>query len=1013
MPLTPVLPAPSHAALLARISAAVYPAVADLAITAWRTPEPVPYAQRTRGEQIELQAGTRWADRLFDCAWMRFRGTIPSHSTRPLALRIDVNGELCLVDSHGTPVRGLTCVHSVFDRSLGTPAKTIYRLPPALARPGEFEIWADAGFNDLFGSAQGEGRIAFAQLVECRDDVRALLYDVEVVSELSTVLPPEEPLAQAMATALQQIEAELEEFSAENVVAAREHLATFLRAESTESRLRVSAIGHAHLDLAWLWPIRETIRKGARTFATALYNARQYPEYSFGVSQPQLFAWMHEHHPALFAEIKAAVASHRIELLGTMWVEPDCNLPSGESLVRQILHGERYFREEFGHVPRFCWQPDVFGYNAQLPQILKKSGHEFFMTQKLSWNLVNKFPHHSFVWEGIDGSSVLAHMLPEETYNGPAAPRSLAKIAGNYAQRDVSDQALMVYGIGDGGGGPDAEHLERLRRERSLAGLPSVQLRPVAEFFERWAVDAAKFPRWKGELYLERHQGTFTTQAAVKKFNRQAEILLREVELASVLCQQLPTKPTIAARLDAIWKEVLLYQFHDILPGSSIKRVYDEVAPRYRALLRELEEIAATLWASLAEQITSVSGSIAFNPLPWPRTEWLKVQDQWHHVQVPSVGWTSLAPSAATGIPTCTSTKDRLENDQLRVVFTPDGLIASIQRKASGREFVAQGEVANALCVYVDKGDAWDFPSDYREQPTRTPSLVSSTPFQDGPKAGVIQRWRCGNSTLQQRISITAGSPQLEFETTVAWQESEAMLRVNFPVAVTSDTARYEIPYGRVRRSTRNDTSWEKAQIEVPAHQWVDLSESSHGVALLNDCKYGFRIKGHTIEMNLIRSVPHPGTPLINKDDRSAAARATHYTDQGEHVFRYALWPHEGALSEGHLTEAARQFNTPLRITAGPRRNGALPATASALTFDSGSLDLAAMKPAEAGTGWVVRLVNTEEREFTASVRPRITPTQASSCDLCERNGQSLEVAPDGSIALRFAPFEVKTLRFC
>jgi alpha-mannosidase len=1010
-------PSGQFAALTNRVVHAIYPPIGTFEITAWTTPEPVPFSRRTSGKEKTLRAGERWAEQLFDCAWFRFRATVPSdHSASPalLVARIDINGEACIVDSQGTPLRGLTCVHSVFDRSLGTPGKTIFKVPPEFVHHGVCELWADAGLNDLFGSVPRQGRIEFAQLCLCREDLRALHYDLEVITELHQLLPADDALAVEIAVTLAEVDAALIQLTPDMVRSARRTIEPLLRHGADASALQVSAIGHAHLDLAWLWPIRETIRKGARTFATALYNLDQYPEYVFGMSQPQLFAWMQAHYPALYGKIKSAVHSGRIELLGSMWVEPDCNLPSGESLVRQILHGAAYFQAEFGYDPRFCWQPDVFGYNAQLPQILKKSGHDFFMTQKLSWNLVNKFPHHSFVWEGLDGSTVLAHMLPEETYNGPAAPRSLAKIACNYAQRDGSRHALMVYGIGDGGGGPDAEHLERLRRERSLASLPSARPRRADDFFADWAQDAANFPRWRGELYLERHQGTFTTQALAKKYNRQAEISLREVELALVLCTQFDAEAGLAqGHLDGIWKEILLYQFHDILPGSSIKRVYDEAYPRYRALLAELEAMASGLWTSLAARIATSADYVVFNSLPGLRSEWLNIGGRWCFVNIPGAGW---APVAARKdldpLPSNVSfSANVLENDRLSVRFSDAGEIISIQSKGSGREFVPAGEALNLFSVYDDKGDAWDFPPDYRATPSRPLTLISATPFRDGPRAGVIQLRKLGASTLQQRISLCAGSAQLEFETEVYWQEAETMLRVRFPVEVESDTARFEVPYGSVQRSTRDVSSWEKAQIEVPAHQWVDLSASSHGVALLNDCKYGFRVKGGSIEMNVLRSVPHPGTPLINKDDHSDRARATHYTDQGAHSFRYAIWPHEGFATEGDLTAAARRFNIPLRVVQRPAsHHPTLPESVSVIHLDSTAIDLAAVKPAERGSGYVLRLANVENRAITASIRPQIVPNSALLCDLREIEQASLSLRPDGSFDLRFTPFEVKTV---
>ncbi len=1004
--------------LVLNVEHAIYTTVTPLAITGWNTPEPVPFAARTSGTKQTLAVGQRWAEKLFDCAWLQFRGELPGHlGPDPLVVRIDVNGELCLVDEHGIPIRGLTAVKSTYDRTLGGPAKTIYRLPNTTVGPRTIELWADAGFNDLFGAVTGGGVVVLAEIARCNEAVRQLYYDLETLRDYHAGLPLGGTLARQLRVDIDAVARELDCTRAASVAQARARLRPWFTSKDKPS-LKISAIGHAHIDLAWLWPIRESIRKGARTFASVLYNFERYPEYFYGCSQPQLYQWMKTHYPELYGRIKDAARAGRIEPQGNFWVEPDCNMPAGESFVRQILHGSAFFREEFGTEQTYCWQPDVFGYNGQLPQILRLSGHDFFVTQKLSWNVVNRFPHHSFHWEGIDGTSILAHMLPEETYNGPAAARSSKKIGEEYAERTVSNHALMVFGIGDGGGGPDAEHLERLRRTSGLPGLPVTVIEPVARFLEAWRKDEANFPRWRGELYLERHQGTLTTQARVKRYNRQAEIALRETEWAAFLAARYADLPYPAKALDRLWKEVLLYQFHDILPGSSIKRVYDECHARYDKILAELATLRAACFAAVAAR-TVQSDAIAFNSLSWPRTEWLKYAGSWRRVIVPALGWQTLPPPATSFAPVQAS-PNQLENDHLRVHFAADGQISSIFHKTAAREVIAPGESANSFVVYRDQGDAWDFESDYEKKDVwlylaRTSEplvLQSSRGSVDGPCATVEQVWTFGSSEIRQAIRLRAGSALLEFETEVDWREPATMLRVRFPVAVQSDSARFEIPFGSINRSTLTDTLVRKAQLEVAALQWLDLSQSDYGVALLNDCKHGYRVKGHTIDLNLIRSVPHPGNALITKDSKSGDASQSVYTDLTTHRFRYALLPHAGPGDAAGLTQAAREFNTPLSIHAAPVAAPSWPIPVSPVKISTAAIELAALKPTEDGKGWAFRIVNVTEKPVTAELHLAEAGGTLTESDLIERaTGTSFPVK-DAGVPLAFRPFEIKTLRW-
>lgn len=996
--------------VLSLISQSIYSVVASLEITAWRTPEPVPFSERYGGEELHLKVGDSWG-RLFDCAWFHFTGTIPKTAAeQPVVLILDVNGEMLVVDGHGNPVRGLTNGSSVYDYSLGTPGK---RILPVTAKASGGEIidtWADAGCNDLFGNLSNNGEVREAYIAIVHEEVRALFYDFEVLLDFLKVLPPDSPRSHQILTALNDATWQLAHGNGDvEVQAARALLAPALAKRGGDPLLTISAIGHAHIDLGWLWPIRETKRKGARTFATALENMRRYPDYIFGASQPQLFQWIQEDYPELYEQVKQRVQEGRFEPQGAMWVEADTNISGGEALVRQLLLGKRFFKKEFGVDINYLWLPDVFGYSGALPQILKKAGVDYFMTQKMSWNQVNTFPHHSFYWQGIDGSSVLAHMLPEETYNSPALPRSVVKIENNYHDKGVSEHAMMLFGIGDGGGGPGEEHLERLARIRNLAGISPVRQEPASRFFEQWVEDANRFSTWVGELYLERHAGTLTTEARNKWYNRRLEQALRELEWTAIFAGiEYP-----AERLEIIWRKVLLYQFHDILPGSSIKRVYDESLADYEAMLKELEEQTIRAEEHMARAVdssTMKSPVVIFNSLSWERQEWIQAGGQWKKVTIPALGYQLVDASTPDTFTSPTADDRLLENDRLRVSFDENGAISSVYFKPLAREIIPGGQPANRLAVYRDPGDAWDFPLDYAKQAPRFMRLVSSKPYINGPRAVLVQTYQIGYSEVTQEITLTAGSSRLDFYTHARWRERESMLRTSFPIAIHADEAAFEIQFGHIRRPTHRNTTWDLAKDEVAAHKWVDLSQHDFGVALLNDSKYGHKVKGSIIDLDLLRSVPYPGyNTAINLTVPDGDPHPG-YTDQADHFFSYALLPHAGDLVAGKVVQAGYEFNIPIRQVTIQSARGHLPAQASMLTVDPANVVVEAVKRAEDDGAIILRLYESAHSSATARIQFRFPVANVEETDLLEQSLRALPVSENG-VTLAFQPFEIKTLK--
>jgi alpha-mannosidase len=1025
---------------LQAIGEAIYAVVAPLEVRAWCTREPVPYAERRSGEERALAVGSKWGD-LFDCAWFHFTGRVPEAAAgHKVVLLLDVHGEMCVVDGAGNPIRGLTTVASVYDYSLGLPGKRVLPFLECAAGGERIDLWADAGCNDLFGNLQGNGTLKQADVAVCDEGVRALYYDFEVLLDLLKVLPADSPRYQQILTALNDVVHLVYSGIPRTAAQARAILAPLLAQKGGDPSLRITAVGHAHMDLAWLWPIRETIRKGARTFATALELMDRYPDYVFGASQPQYFLWMKEHYPALYARIAEKVCEGRIEPQGAMWVEADTNVSGGEALVRQLLQGKRFFQDEFGVDVRYLWLPDVFGYSAALPQILIKGGVDYFSTQKLSWSLINAFPHQSFHWQGIDGSSVLTHMLPEETYNSSAAPHAVHKIERNYHDSGVSEHALLVYGIGDGGGGPGAEHLERLVRIRNLAGLSPVTQGRVADFWPQWAADAARFPTWVGELYLERHEGTLTTEARNKWYNRKLELGLRELEWMAVLAGRLAGAAYPAERLQALWREVLLYQFHDILPGSSIKRVYDESVARYQAMFEEVKMRIADHDALLGGRIDAAgldAPLLVQNSLSWERTEWVPAGERWIEATVPPMGYVVLDAADAPGrVAPLFASETELENDVLHVRFAADGTISSLWDKRAGREVIPEGERANRLLVFVDLGDAWDFPMDYAEQTPRAMELVLAEPRVEGPRAILKQVYHLRSadgsrlSVLIQEVTLTAGSPRLDFTSHLRWRETRSMLRTRFPVDVRADEATYEIQFGHIRRPAHRNTTWDLARDEVAAHKWVDVSQRDYGVALLNDCKYGHKVKSEggtaVLDLNLLRSVPYPGPRLVQDEEVPPGAPHHAYTDQCDHVFTYALYPHPGDHVAGGVVRAGYELNVPLRATPledAPAAGGDLPRQASLLQVDAANVVVEAVKSAAdvgAADGnatavldsraLIVRLYECERRGTRATIRFGFPVAEVAEATLMEEPFRPLELY-ENAVSVRFAPFEIVTLR--
>ncbi len=780
---------------------------------------------------------------------------------------------------------------------------------------------------------------------------------------------------------------------------ARGPLAELLACRNGSYVHEISAIGHAHIDTAWLWPLAETKRKCARTFSTALLYMAQYPEYKFGVPQAQQYQWMHDHYPTIFAGIQEAVKRGQWTPVGGTWVEPDCNVPSGESLVRQFLYGKRYFRQTFGWDCREFWNPDVFGYSGALPQIIRGADIDYFLTQKLSWNQFNKPQHQSFLWEGIDGTQVLTHFPPDDTYNslgGREVVTGFLHEAANHMDNEHTNQGMLLYGWGDGGGGPDRHMLETIRRVKDLQGFPRTEQRTPKGFFERLEADITDPVVVRGELYLEFHRGTYTTQAANKRDNRRSELALRSVELLSALGDRAAYPQ---AEVERLWKVVLKNQFHDILPGSSITLVYEDSKREYAEVLGQAAKLQARALEAFAKP--GKDGHSAVNTLGWVRSGVLEGegfagrQTSWEGkpltwAEAPSVG---IAPLGSDP-PDKASIREEsgrfvLENGLVRAEFTPGGQLVRLVTKCDGREYIDEGALANRFVLFDDTGDAWDVDIWHLETRKALPPAKSARVIEPGPlRVGVEFTSEFGPSRVVQRALLSAGAGHVEFDCEVDWAHKHKFLKVEFPVLVRNTEATYEIAFGSIKRPAHSNTPYDMAMFEVSGHRWADLSEPDAGVALFTDSKYGYSTYDGVMRISLLRATSSPD-PVA---------------DQGHHRFRFAVYPHAKDHVAAEVVRRAHEFNTPWLVVPGSGE------AESRLSVDAPDLVIDTVKKAEDSDALIVRLYEANGCRGKATLTVRAPFTRVERVNLLEEKPEAVRHEGVG-IPLTYRPFEIVTLK--
>ena len=982
-----------------------------------------------------FHVGESWGP-AWSTVWFRFSGTaLPEWSGKPVDSLVRLGcrgGEGFTAEGQiwmeGMPVGAINVNRAVAPRHLAGSGGVSF-IVEAAANPSP-RTWLPYGDPDpaaagpLFVLEQAEMALFNAEAYELHQDL-ALAYGGMME------LPEETPRRGQLLRACNDAVNLLDPADASTYGPARAALREALAKKNGGTAHEISAVGHAHIDTAWLWPLREAIRKCARTFSTQLSYMREHPEFVFCCSQAQQYAWMKEYYPSIFEGIREAVKRGQWEPVGSMWVEVDCNIPSGESIVRQILHGKNFFLEEFGIETRDCWLPDVFGYSASMPQVLRQAGIESFLTQKISWNQFNEFPHHTFLWEGIDGTQVFSHFPPADSYNGTFAPKELAYSVRNFKEHDRASRSLYLYGHGDGGGGPTPEMLAAAARLEDFEGLPKVRLEKVSDFLAKAKADARDLPVWVGELYLELHRGTYTTQARNKKGNRKSEVLLREAELFDVLAGRAAYEvragvvedhrapydgiarhaTTAAGYLDRAWKLLLLNQFHDIIPGSSIGWVYRDCVADYSAIFQLAHAVIEPARHAVIERIdTSGAASpvIAFNTAGFARNEVISLPDGTPmHIEVPASGYAvadaaAHRPVASFAHPVEVIERKRvlaIDNGMVRVIIDrATGNIRSIRDHRHGREVLASGEEGNVFQLHRDlpiNYDAWDVDPFYMETREEVGGLRALEIAERSELRAVVRVERgFGASSITQHITLRAGSARIDFDTEVEWREEHKFLKVAFPVNVRSARATYEIQYGHTERPTHYNTSWDMARFEVCAQRWADLSEGDYGVALLNDCKHGYDIHGNVMRLSLLRAPTAP--------DRQA--------DRGHHEFIYALLPHGGDFRKGGVIEQACALNTPLHLVASEPRKGALPERQSFFEVDRAGVFIEAVKHAEREESVIVRLYEAYGSRGPVTLTTALPVKQAFRADLMERAVEPVG-CEGGRIAFAVKPFEIVTFK--
>ena len=820
----------------------------------------------------------------------------------------------------------------------------------------------------------------------------------------------------------------------------------------TDTQPIVYAIGHCHIDTCWLWPWAETKRKVARSWANQCDLMDRYPEHRFTCSQAQQYKWLEQLYPSLYDRVKSKVKKGTFQPVGGSWVEHDTNMPSGESLVRQFLYGQRFFESHFGERCTTFWLPDTFGYSTQIPQLCRLAGMSRFFTQKLSWNNINTFPHTTFNWVALDGSQVLCHMTPAETYTAEANFGDVKRSITQHKSMDQDNTSLLVFGKGDGGGGPTFQQIEKLRRCRGISDktglLPRVKMgESVEDFFDRLekkAEEGTKFVTWYGELYFELHRGTYTTQANNKWNNRKSETMLHDIEYLATLATCKDSSYRYPKKdIDDMWENVLLCQFHDCLPGSCIEMCYDDSDELYAEVFatgkRVMKDALSTLGFSGYE---SGKKPIAINTLPWHRTEIMKIPSTSDYVLVNGnmgVAEAEILTKSAKSTASIKETKNgvfQMANSHYKLEIQ-GGNITSMIDLSANREIIAKGGKAGQLVIFDDKPlywQAWDVEVYHLESREELPAGQTEI-AESGPHCvSVVTETKISEkSWIKTTISLAAsvdGQPSyVEMASEVEWREDMKFLKVEFPVDVVNTEASYETQYGIIRRPTHYNTTWDMAKFEVCCHKWADLSENGYGVSILNDSKYGFATCGNLMRLSLLRAPKAPDahadmgeSPIFPLKPPLRCLNVLLTFMPGRHHIRYAILPHAGPL-DSRTVRTAYNFNHPMELYSHPSPSETSTILSATTLHGSPALILDTIKRGEddedvsrgeltkrKGRSIILRIYESLGGKAKGTIRTTLDVKKGWKCNVLEDDGPELRIK-DGDIEIELRAFEVATFR--
>lgn len=971
--------------------------------------------------------------------WFRTELTVPEEfDGKPLWLYFctqkvywDAVNPQFLLFLDGEPLQGVDINHREVLVTRNAKAGQTYRL----------DLQAYTGRDTDEHAADGFKLELHAAFSERNAEVEKLYYNLTIPAEIIGWLDKESLSSIKLATALNETVNLIDlrvphskEFYA-SVDAANRYAEEKIYTElAGNDEVIATCIGHTHIDVAWWWTVAQTREKAARSFATVLKLMDEYPEYKFMSSQPQLYAFVKERYPEMFEKIKQRVAEGRWEVEGGMWLEADCNLISGESMVRQFLHGKKFFRDEFGKDNKILWLPDVFGYSGAMPQILRKCGIDYFMTTKIAWNQFNKLPMDTFWWKGIDGSEVFTHLITTQdshqprdshytTYNGFLNATSVIRAWERYQQKELANDVLLSCGYGDGGGGttrPMAENAKRLAK--GLTGVPKVRWEFSRNYFDGLYAQCGsneKLPRWVGELYLEYHRGTYTSMARNKKGNRKSELLWQEAEFFANWAKDLGVEYP-AEEIYKSWETILLNQFHDILPGSSIHDVYEVTKVEYEDLIRRANALTENRVQLLADHTGADAGDlVVFNAAPFDRDAVISVDSAIAALEdkagvrypvqknadgavcrvagIPAKGWKSFKPVAAVEeMAPFAISANGIETPFYKIAWNENGFFTSVFDKEAGRELLKSGKMGNVLRAYEDKPmnyDNWDIDIYYTEKSWLVDDVQSMEWVEKGPVRATLRIERKFlQSTIIQNVRFYADSRNIDFDTYIDWKQHQVLLKAEFDVDINANEATYDIQFGNLIRPTHSNTLWDVAKFEVCAHKWADLSENGYGVALLNDCKYGHAIHEGHITLTLLKSgiLPNP------------------VTDQEEHTFTYSLLPHIGDWREGHVPEAAYALNIPVRSAVVSAKGEGL--ASQYVAVSAGNVALETVKQAVEGGDTILRMYEYRNCRGPVTVTLADEVAKVWECDMLENPQKELET--DGhSFTFTIKPYEVKTFR--